>query len=382
MSRVYCLVRTRKAQDQKTATQRVLTALDHSQLLDDLPAASKDKLVCLSSNLANADLGLSPTEYGEIQSSATAVIHNAWSVNFNMSLESFKHNIASVAHLLKLSQATPTNPKPAAFIFISSIASTIGVGSSGNMKAEEQMYAWKEAKPTNGYGQSKWVGEQICAAAANAKDDTFGSIRILRVGQICGDTKHGIWNPTEANPAIVQSALTVGALPKMEEASNTLCWLPSDTTAAVVVDLTMAETDRLAVFHVESPHTLKWNEDVLPAIKNAGVEVRIVPQQDWVQIMEESDNDIETNPPYKLIEHFRHAYGKRPGVGDGAIGEKPGSGSEVKKGSGATKLDLTHSLKASPSLQAAPTVDSTLVEKYVRFWLQYWAGEHRSSPRA
>lgn len=381
VSRVYCLIRTRKTRDHKTASQRILTALDNSLLLEELSPASKDKLVCFSTNLANADLGLSPTEYSEIQSSVTAVIHNAWSVNFNMSLESFEPNVASVAHLLKLSQATAKRAKPAAYIFVSSIAAAIGVVSSGEMKAEERMYAWEEANPRNGYGQSKWVSEQICAEAANAKNSTFGSIRILRVAQISGDTKHGIWNPAEAIPAMVQSALTVGALPKMEGESNTLCWLPSDTTAAVVVDLTMADTERLAVFHVASPHTLRWNEDVLPAIEKAGVEVRIVPQHEWVQILEKSDNDIETNPPYKLIEHFRAAYGRKRGADDGNTDEKPTSnGGDID--TGIAKLALTKSLKASPSLQASPPVDSALVERYVRFWLKYWAGEHRSSPQA
>lgn len=384
VSRVYCPVRTRKAQDHDSATQRILTALDNSLLLDDLPPASKDKLICLSTDLATADLGLSPSEYREIQSSVTAVLHNAWSVNFNMSLESFEPNVASVAHLLKLSQATPEKPKPAAFVFVSSIAAAIGVVSSGKMEAEERLYAWEEANPRNGYGQSKWVAEQICAEAAKADNGgTLGAVRILRVGQISGDTKHGIWNPAEAIPAMVQSALTVGALPKMQgENRNTLCWLPSDTTAAVVVDLTMAKTDRFSVFHVASPHTLKWNEHVLPAIEKAGVEVRIVPQHDWVRIMEESDNDIETNPPYKLMEHFRQAYGRGRGAGDDATGEEPKrDGKETGDGTGTATLALTHSLGTSPSLRAAVPVDSTLVEQYVRFWLKYWAGEHRSSPR-
>ena len=54
-----------------------------------------------------------------------------------------------------------------------------------------------------GYGQSKLVGEHICA---NAAKKTPITARILRVGQIVGDTKYGRWNPKEAVPLTAQSA--------------------------------------------------------------------------------------------------------------------------------------------------------------------------------
>lgn len=326
-----------------------------------------DKLICLSTNLAAVDLGLSPAEYGEIKASATAVIHNAWSVNFNMNLESFEPNIASVAHLLKLAQGPAIKDESRTFVFISSIAAVGGVrGVHGVQSAEERIYAeFKEASPHNGYGQSKWVAEQICATAPT-------SARVLRVGQVSGDTNHGIWNPAEAIPAMVQSALTVGALPRMEEQRNSLCWLPSDITAAVITDLTTLPSSG-QVFHVASPHTSTWNEDVLPAIEAAGIEVRIVPQREWVRVLEESDSDIEANPPYKLIQHFRQLYGGGP---RDVPEEKPSD--ETAQRTNIAQLDLTQSLKASPSLRNAPRVDSALVERYVRFWLKYWTGEHRS----
>lgn len=357
MSRVYCLVRTRQAKDHEAATDRIRTALDKNLLLDDLAPASMAKLTCLSTDLAAADLGLTPAEYGEIKATVTSIIHNAWSVNFNMNLESFEPNIASVAHLLRLAKSPTKKDESRAFVFISSIAAVGGV--RGAHGAEERFYPdMKEASPFNGYGESKWVSEQICAEASS-------SARVLRVGQIAGDTKHGVWNTAEAIPAIVQTGLTIGALPKLEGARNTLRWLPSDTTAAVIADLTILPTSG-RVFHVISPHTLTWNEDVLPAIEKAGIKARVVPQGEWVRILEQSDSDIERNPPYKLIEHFRVSYGD---LSDGKLHEER---EERNKDLG--KMDFTQTLKNSPSLKHAPLVDSAVVEKYVRFWLKYWVG--------
>ncbi|KAJ4389355.1 hypothetical protein N0V93_006822 [Gnomoniopsis smithogilvyi] len=362
VSRVYCLVRTRQAQDHEAATERIRTALDNNLLLDDLTPDSMAKLTCFSTNLAAADLGLRPAEYGEIKASVTSIIHNAWSVNFNMNLESFEPNIASVAHLLKLAKSPIKKDESCAFVFVSSIAAVGGVRSARG--AEERFYPdIKEANPFNGYGVSKWVSEQICAEAS-------ASARVLRIGQIAGDTEHGVWNPAEAIPAIVQSALTIGALPKMVDAKNTLRWLPSDITAAVITDLTIHPTSE-RVFHVNSPHTLTWNDDVLPAIEKAGIEVRVVPQGEWVRLLDESDSDIERNPPYKLIEHFRLSYGDIP---DGKLPDD-----REQRNKPMAKLNITQTLKASPSLKDATPVDTALVEKYVRFWLKYWVGEHRKT---
>lgn len=356
MSRVYCLVRTRRAQDHESAAHRIRTALSNSLLLDDLTPVDMAKLICLSTNLAAVDLGLHPAEYSEIKASVTSIIHNAWSVNFNMNLESFEPNVASVVHLLKLSRGTASKEEWRTFVFISSIAAVGGVRSDRG--AEERNYPdFREASPFNGYGQSKWVSEQICA-------QTSRSARILRVGQVAGDTRHGIWNPAEAIPAMVQTALTIGALPKLEGEKDILHWLPSDITAAVITDLTLLPQSG-QVFHIISPHTLTWNDDVLPAIEKAGIEVRIVPQREWVRILGESDNDIERNPPYKLVEHFRQSYGGSQDLSDG------------KRRDDMARMDLAQTLKTCSSLKTATPVNQALVEKYVRFWLKYWVGDHR-----
>lgn len=371
VSRVYCLVRTRQGRDHEAAAQRISSIIATCQLKDDLAADSLRKLICFSSNLSSADLGLSAVEYSEIKVTVTHVIHNAWSVNFNMSLESFEPNVASVVHLLNLTRRQQDKPHPRAFTFISSVAA-VATALDGKHVAQERIYEWQEADPRNGYGQSKWVAEHICAVAAKSRTDP---VRILRVGQVSGDTKHGIWNPAEAIPAMVQSALTIGALPKMEGPQrNTHRWLPSDITAAVITELTMLgpkkdtpSTQKQAVFHVASPHTLRWNEDVLPALEKAGLRFQTVPQGEWVRLLNQSDNDIEKNPPYKLIEHFRQAYGN----------PKSDDGSGSPEGAGFSGFDLTQSLQCTEALKCAPPVDSKLVVKYARYWLGLWGGNQQ-----
>lgn len=67
-----------------------------------------------------------------------------------------------------------------------------------------------------GYSQSKWVAEGICAKASSAGL----AVDIARLGQLCGDTQHGVWNPSEAWPLLIKASADVGAAPKLNEVNS------------------------------------------------------------------------------------------------------------------------------------------------------------------
>lgn len=92
------------------------------------------------------------------------------------------------------------------FVFCSSLASILQDPSPEKGETESDDVA---TAGHTGYGQSKWVAEQICRSA-NLPDRP---VTIARVGQLCGDTMHGIWNETEAWPLLVRTANEVGSLP-------------------------------------------------------------------------------------------------------------------------------------------------------------------------
>lgn len=72
-----------------------------------------------------------------------------------------------------------------------------------------------------GYSQSKWVTERVCLAAEKHLGHTgdSGRVKILRVGQLCGDTKTGRWNEKEGWPLMIRTASVVGCLPLLQEVS-------------------------------------------------------------------------------------------------------------------------------------------------------------------
>ncbi|OTA58428.1 hypothetical protein K449DRAFT_385845 [Hypoxylon sp. EC38] len=97
-----------------------------------------------------------------------------------------------------------------------------------------------------GYGQSKWVAEKIRDVAAQHAQSHGVKlpVKILRIGQVAGDTRYGIWNPTETIPIMVQSAITTGTLPITENAHalDTHFWLPVDLAATSIVELALQKS--------------------------------------------------------------------------------------------------------------------------------------------
>lgn len=127
----------------------------------DLPTdllASK-KLVQLTADLSRDDLGLESAVLNEIKSSATHFIHNAWKVDFNLSLSSFESYIAATRQLVDLSTQFSNNVK---FLFTSSIAVATGWDNTKG-PVPETIINNEEIldKIGRGYEGSKYVVEHV-----------------------------------------------------------------------------------------------------------------------------------------------------------------------------------------------------------------------------
>ena len=351
VERVYCLVR---ASDREHAQQRTVASMHARKVYDSLTVAQQGKLVALPSDLSRADLGLETAVYQELVSSLRAVVHSAWSVNFNMQLSSFeKDNIAGLRHLLALCQrAAGHGADPAAFHFCSSVSAVARRPDAlGPVPEALPEMGWAQEM---GYAHSKLVAEHICARAAAGAGVPVG---VLRIGQIVADTAHGVWNATEAVPLLLQSARTVGALPALPER---LRWLPVDVVARGVAEIALAPVPvaaaavdgaspgRFFVANVVNSRSFGWTEDLLPALRAAGLEFNVVAPREWVRRLRASDRDPVANAPIKLVDFFARKY-------DHDHGELPSGKDYV----------TTQAAAMSPSLASAPLLDEAFVKRFV-----------------
>ena len=388
ISKVYCLLR---AATPVAAHERVNISL-RARGKPGLPASdppaihtnpsTSDKIICLPCKLSSPTLGLSPTDYETLSSTATMLIHSAWAVNFDLRLKSFiKDHIAGTRHLLDLARHNTSTPTK--FLFISSTASVTSTPSSGHQIPESSSPSPTHASPL-GYSRSKWVAESICSRAAHHHHSSSASssstldISILRVGQLCGDTDHGIWNASEAYPLLLSTARTTGLLPNL--ANDPLSWLPVDLAAKSVLEIASnpnptptstsasaptptdnAEGGGVRVFHILNPHQTPTWTDILDHIRTSVAGLDIVEPQVWVQRLEAS---LPSNHPASaLLGMWKAAYSK-PGL-DPALGKE----GEGDVGEGGLRFDLTKTSEISETIRELRPLDKEMLGK---LWTWIW----------
>ncbi|KAM6525809.1 hypothetical protein FALCPG4_011344 [Fusarium falciforme] len=333
IGKIYCLVR---ASDDAQALYRVKESMLQRKVYHNLPLEARRKIVALPSDLSDPHLGLPSETYASATTNLRSVIHCAWSVNFNMQLSSFeKGNIAGVKHLIDLCQAAgPT----ASMNFCSSV-STCSRATVVPVPESAPPFEWAQGM---GYAQSKSVSENLCAKAAEAGVTT----RVLRVGQIVADTRHGIWNAQEGVPMMMQTAVTIGALPKLKETPS---WLPVDVVAEAVVDISLSDSGSVFT-NIANPKTFDWTRDLLPALRNAGLTFDELEPKEWVQRLRASNPDPTANPPIKLVDFFASKYDKDEFT--------PSKAFATEK-----------ACELSPALANAGVLDQYFVNKFVSYFL-------------
>ena len=290
--------------------------------------ANFDRVESFSADLTRPDLGLK----AELAERVNLVLHNAWSVNFNMGVASFENQIQGARNLIDYSVSSN-----ARFFFVSSVSAAVR---SGSTVTESHLQKLTDAQEM-GYARSKLVAERLCQRASEAGLDA----RVLRVGQITGDTRRGEWNATEAIPLMIRSATTIGALPALDD---TLTWLPIDVVAQSIVELCHSP-EHHGVYHVVNPRSFNWSRDLLPMLRGAGLTFEPVSPEQWLERLAASNPDPAVNPTIKLLDFFRSKY-ERPKTGPGVFYE----------------TQLTE--RVSPTLKAVGAPDAALVAKMVEFW--------------
>jgi nucleoside-diphosphate-sugar epimerase len=89
----------------------------------------------------------------------TVIIHNAWRLNFNLSLPSFESNIRGTRHLIDLGRASPYGAH-VRFVFTSSISQAFAWDTEKGAYPEEVLTDARYALGM-GYGESKYVCERV-----------------------------------------------------------------------------------------------------------------------------------------------------------------------------------------------------------------------------
>lgn len=307
ISTIYCLVR---GASPTAAHSRVNKALSQRGL-PSLSSPSNANVEILQAELSEPHLGLTPSVYKHLASTVSSILHIAWTVNFRLKLRSFEDNIAGVRHLLDLALAEPRDVPPR-FTYCSSTAAIISARPDNTGRLAETLSSDPATASPLGYSRSKWVAEHICAAAQR---DTLlrDRIAIVRVGQLAGDSRTGIWNAKEAWPLLLSTVQLIKCLPDLD--GEALDWLPVDLAARAFVEASSLsgslenslgnESDEAIVFHILNPHQKPTWRTALSWLR-AKQDFEAVPPKEWVERLAGYEGEHSS---LKLLGLWTEAYG-------------------------------------------------------------------------
>ncbi|GJE93538.1 acetyl-CoA synthetase-like protein [Phanerochaete sordida] len=312
----------------------------------DVDLVASPKLVLVETAVEDSKIGVEDALYEEIRTSVTRIIHNAWPVNFNMSLRSFEPSVHGVRNLIDLALASPF-PAPPPLAFVSSIGVFRDIDVSAPV-LERTIDAHVAAG--SGYSESKWVSETILRAAARERGLRAVSVR---VGQMTG-SRAGAWNAQEWFPSLVKSSVFLGCIPVLDK---TISWIPLDAAATALIEMSAAPAPTL---HLAHPRPVAWRAVTAPIAAEFGLEE--VSYDAWMARLEKSGRGLSAaeevdmmrrNPALKLFEFFKEA--------QDFAGRSP-------EAMGLPQMDVSEAQEAAPSLRALPQ----LSDKDAMSWVGYW----------
>ncbi|KAL5492825.1 hypothetical protein ACEPAI_4273 [Sanghuangporus weigelae] len=278
-----------------TVDQRLVKAFEKEGLNVDLLGSSNLRL--LEGDASKTGLGISIDQYNELLSSVTHVIHNGWRVNFKNSVSSFESNIRSVRNFVDFCLHCK-GVLPARIIFISSIG-IFRRNSSDTIEPEEPL-GIENVSLESGYGQSKWISEEILHEASR---NSASRITIIRPGQITGPS--GSWNEHEWFPSLIKSSIFLNKLPAMD---GDISWITSDVAAGAVLDMLDCKE---CILHLVHPRPVKWSQVI--ACFSKALDIPTVAPEVWIDALErstslenldEGQTILDDNPASRLLKLF------------------------------------------------------------------------------
>ncbi|RDW80543.1 hypothetical protein BP5796_05241 [Coleophoma crateriformis] len=339
VSKIYCLVRRCEVPFKKL-----------SDTLEDRKFyVPLSKVTTLSADISETDLSLADSVFENLKSEATHIIHCAWAVNFTLPVSSLEPHLKGLHNLISLTQSML---RVAHFIFCSSV-STAMASPTPSTVLSAPVPSLEYAVPT-GYARSKLVAERIIEVASEAGVHAT----ILRIGQIVPAREIGsqLWSPSEAIPLMIQTATTIGYLPKLADSKDECTWIEADVVAKAILEIGGIGSNSTPmtqlVYNIVNPKPFSWNDDFLPALNAAGFLFDIVEYDYWLQKLEEGEKDVSKNPSRKLLRFWKQQ----------VISE------------GSRTFETKEAEVISEAMrQSQRAVDGSLISRILQEWKQHWS---------
>lgn len=271
-AQIYCLVRGCSMATE--ATQKILRNCDRYQINH---SSFGDRIVPILGDLAKPKLGLNTTDFNQLAQQVEVIFHAATFLNLAYPYTMMKAaNVGGAKTLIQL--ACQGTLKPIHFVSTPAVLKSTGylsqplIHEDASLDACEMVYG--------GYGQSKWVAEQLLQVAA-----TRGvPISIYRPGTISGHSQTGAYNADQTLGRLLKSFIDHGIAPDLEIAFDLT---PVDYVSQAIYYLSQQPSSRGQTFHLVNPQCWMMAE-LSDRLTQIGYPVRRVPYVEWQRSMEQA----------------------------------------------------------------------------------------------
>ncbi|KAL9034362.1 MAG: hypothetical protein Q9214_007078, partial [Letrouitia sp. 1 TL-2023] len=238
-------------------------------------------LECVPGDLTRPKLGMDPEMWGKIANEADVVIHNGAQVHWVLPYDSLKPpNVLSTLSILSL--CSTTKPKTFTFVSSTSVLETdyyVQMSNRGQAVPELDDLEGSRKGLGTGYGQSKWVSEQLVQEAGRRGLNGM----IVRPGYVSGESQSGVTNTDDFLVRYLKACTQLRAAPSIQ---NTINMVPVDHVAREVVACALNPSngsDAGVTVGQVTAHPRITFTDFGAALGEYGYDVALVDYEQWKQ---------------------------------------------------------------------------------------------------
>jgi L-aminoadipate-semialdehyde dehydrogenase len=244
------------------------------------------RLGCVVGDLAKPQLGIEQDAWEKLSQEVDIVIHNGATVHWvKRYKDMMASNVMSTIDTMRLCN----EGRPKVFTYISSTSvldtehyvklSDQQISTGQHAISEDDDMEGSRTGLGTGYGQTKWVSEQLIRAAG--KRGLRGSI--VRPGYILGDSETGVCNTDDFLIRMLKGCIQLSSRPRI---INTVNSVPVNHVARVVVAAALNPlADGVHLVHVTGHPRLRMNE-YLSLLEYYGYTIPEVPYTEWKDSLE------------------------------------------------------------------------------------------------
>ena len=232
-----------------------------------------ERVEILPGNLSRTRFGLSPEAFDRLAERVQVIVHAAATVNLVYPYAALRGpNVGGTREILRLAC------KGGATVQYVSTNGVLPASPPGKGWSEDSKLGITEVpeKLLDGYGQTKWVAEQLVLEAGRRGLP----VRIHRAGTISGDSETGAANAWDLFSALLVESIKLGYAPDVQGWRAEMT--PVDFASKAIIHLaTKTQTDSREIFHLGDPNPVPTQE-VFYMLRDLGYPTQPIGWDDWV----------------------------------------------------------------------------------------------------